>query len=97
MMLAQRFSSFPDFSLTRKKHQDIARPHRDQFIHRVENSALPVLFFLVIHTDRAVINVYRIHPAGDFNDRRIVKMPGKALCIDGRRSDNQFEIRPFWQ
>ncbi len=47
-------------------------------------------FFRRFGIRRAISDVHRIGPACHFDHGRIVKRPGKAFRIDGRRGDDEF-------
>ena len=42
-----------------------------------------------------ILNIHRIHAAGNLDDRCIVKSSGKLFGVDGRRSNDQFQIVSF--
>ncbi len=110
MALAQSFCGFPDFTLAWQKNQHIALPDLRQLVdrvrHCVDQIALLSLFlcltrriFRRLHgAERTVAHLNRIQPAGNLDHRgRLVanrEMSGKTLRIDGRRCDDQLQIRP---
>ncbi len=71
------------------------------FIQRGENALIDsqiildaVAILVGLGSQRPVPGFHRVGTPGDFDDRGIIKMLGKTLQIDGRRGDDDFQIRP---
>ena len=99
MVFAQALGGFPNLPLAGEKDEDIARPFFPHLVHRIQNRLLQVTVALILvrRQQRAVTHVHRVASSGDFDDRRVVEMAGKAFRVDGRRGDDQFQIGPTRQ
>ncbi len=74
------------------------------FIQRCENALVDgqvvldaVAVLVGLGGQRPVPGFHRIGTAGDFDDRGIIEMFREALKVDGRRSNDDFQIRPARQ
>ncbi|CAH0222388.1 hypothetical protein SRABI106_01993 [Rahnella aquatilis] len=94
----QRIGSITNFTLTAHEDQNVAHAFAAEFIDRIENrlQLVTIHIICVIH-NRAITHVNRIRPAGNFNDRCMIKMTREPLRIDSRRGNNDFQVGAFWQ
>ncbi len=96
----------PDLALAREKHQDVPGSLRrelsigvDDPLGLVPDHHLALVVLLVGHVDeRAVADLHRVRAAGDLDDRSraplgIGEVTGESLGVDGRRGDDQLELR----
>ncbi|CCK02598.1 putative periplasmic protein kinase ArgK and related GTPases of G3E family [Cronobacter sakazakii 701] len=94
----QPVSGVADFTLAAHKDQDIARPFAAQLLHGVENRLqLIALGVVCFFDDWAIAHLNRIRTARNFDNRRVIKVARETLRIDGRRRNNNFQIRALWQ
>ena len=91
--LVQRIGGIADFALTAHEDQDIAATLASQLIHRIKyRLQLIAIAIIRFFNHRPVAHFDRVSPAGNFDDRRIIKVTREALRIDGRRGNNHFQI-----
>ena len=94
-VLAQGFRRLADFPFAGQEDEDVAAAQPRQFVggidDRVVEIALVVLLFQI--GDRPVAHLDRVQPAGHLDHRRAVEMLRKALGVDGRRGDDQLQVR----
>ncbi|CCK14563.1 putative periplasmic protein kinase ArgK and related GTPases of G3E family [Cronobacter universalis NCTC 9529] len=96
--LHQAVGGVADFALAAHKDQDIARPFAAKLLHGIENRLqLIALGVVCFFHNRPVAHLNRIRTARDFDNRRIIKVARETLRIDGRRGNNDFQIRALWQ
>ena len=84
---------FPGFHAHPAEKPEYRLSQRYQFVDRIKDGLLHIALFLHHQPLAGGKDFNRIQPAGHLNHRRIVKMPGKTLRVDGG-SDNQLEVRP---
>ncbi|CCJ85821.1 putative periplasmic protein kinase ArgK and related GTPases of G3E family [Cronobacter dublinensis 582] len=96
--LHQAVGGVANFALAAHKDEDVARPFAAQFVHGVENRLqLIALGIVSVLHDRAIAHLHRVGTARDFDNRRVIKVARETLRIDGRRGDDDFQIRALWQ
>jgi len=106
LRLAQHFGGIADLALAGQEHQHIAWAlalaalEGRQFVQRGQNRLIDgqVLFnavavFVLLAGQRAIPDVHGEGTPGHFDHRRIVEMLGKALQVDGRGGDDDFQVR----
>ena len=99
-MFTQRLSGIANFTLTGQKDQNISRPFAVQLVAGIDDGIVEIaLFFLLgfFRLHRTVTHLDREQAAGNLDHRRFVKVHREALGINGRRGDDQLEIRTLWQ
>jgi len=102
MMLAQRLRRLADLALARQEHQHVAAAGAGALVDRVDDAVHQrAVVGVVVVLHRPVAHLHRIEPPGDVDHRRRraagAEVRGEALGVDGRRGDDQFEVRPARQ
>ena len=87
----ERVGRVADLALPGQEHQDVARPLAHQLADRLDDAGGLVV------DELAVADLDRVHPTGHLDDRRVVEVPREALRVDGRRRDDDLEVRPARQ
>ncbi len=100
VVAGQQVAGLADILLGRHEDQDV--PKGPTGLKRVDHPQRLVdvgLFsvFGPIRVRRPVVDRHRIHPAGDLDDRGLVEECRKFGGVDGRRGDDQLELRPLRQ
>ena len=97
-MFAQGFGGVADFTFAGQEHQNVAGADAVQFIAGIDNGLKEIAFVLILLVLHGpVANFHRIHPARHLDHRRTVEVLRKTRGVDGRRGDDQLEIRAFGQ
>ncbi len=96
----QRLVCIADLTLARQEDQHVATGiQAGDFVDgrndRIVDRAFALVFALAFQ--RAIAHLHRIGSAFDADHRRIVEMLGEALGVDGRRSDDQLQVRALAQ
>ena len=99
-LFAKKGATGADIPFCWQKDQGVARP---VVLVEIEHSLHAVIDIVIrfcgqgVVVDGRITDLNRVGPAGNGEDRGMVKMPGKDRGIDGGAGDNQFEIGPFRQ
>jgi len=95
---AQRVGRVVNLALATEKHQHVARAMLDQFINRVADRlhliSIVINVFVEIGPERPIPHLYRKGSACHLDDRSVVEVLRKSLCVDGGRRNDHFEIGP---
>ena len=104
--LAQHLRGVADLPLAGEEHQHVAGPladlafvggdlvegGEDALVHR-QVVLDPVALLVGFRRQRPVPGLHRIGAAGNLDHRGAVEMPGETLQVDGRRGDDQLQVR----
>ena len=91
--LRQRVGGVANFALAAHKDKNIAAPFVTQLVDRVENRLQLIALAVVrLFHHRPVAYFHREGAARNLNYRRIMEVARKALRIDGRRGNDDFQI-----
>ncbi len=98
---SQHVRRFADLALAGQEHEDVARPFAPQVLRRAGDRLLEFFFvvrFGVSRTERPIADRDRPGAARHGDDRRGTarrcEVSGKALGIDRRRRDDEFQVPP---
>ncbi len=110
LRLAQNLGGIANFALTRQEHQHVAGAFAHtalvvgNFVEGGEDGLVDgevvldlVALFVLLTGQRAVPGVDREGAAGHLDDRRAIEVLGETLQVDGRRGDDQLQVRPAMQ
>ena len=98
IQLIERIGGIADFALAAHKNKDIAGAFAPELINGVKyRLQLIALGVVGVFHYRAIAHFYRVGAPGHFDNRRIVKVAREAFRVDGRRGDNNFQIRATGQ
>ena len=95
VVFAQRLSGVADLALARQKHQHITLVgFAENFIDRMGHRILDVhrVIAVIEKMFGTVTHLHRIGASRHLYDRRVIKVFGKTLGVDGGRGDNDFQI-----
>ena len=104
--LAQHVGGVANLALAGQEHQhvtgaaafaalvrgDFVEGGEDRLIHR-QVILDAVALFVLLQGQRAIPGFHREGAAGDFDDRRVIEVLGETLQVDGRRGDDDFQVR----
>ena len=96
VVLAQRFIAIANFAFARQEHQHIALAGiEEQLIDGLEHGVLNRhrVITLVEEVLGPIAHFNRISAARHLDDRCAPEVLGKTLRIDGRRGDDDFQVR----
>ncbi len=71
---------------------DFIQGGEDRLVHR-EVVLDPVALLVLFQGQRAIPGFHREGAAGDLDDRRVIEVLGEALKVDGRRGDDDLQVR----
>ena len=104
--LAQHLGGVADLALAGQEHQHVAGALADALLvgldlgQRGEDALIdrqvvldPVAVLVGLGGQRAVPGFHRVGAPGDFDDRRVIEMLAEALQVDGRRGDDDLQVR----
>src|SRR6266480_737509 len=94
VVFAQGLRRLPDLALAREEHEDVALPLARQFVRRIADRFVEIVVF-VLRLDRVVTDLHRVEPPGNLDDGSAVEVLREPLGIDGRRGDDELEVRPL--
>src|SRR6266513_2845906 len=83
-----------DLALAREEHEDVALALARQFVRRIAYRLVEIVVF-VLRLDRVVTDLHRVEPPGNLVDGSAVAVLREPLGIDGRRGDDELEVRPL--
>src|SRR5258706_5455164 len=92
VVFSQRLRRLPDLALARQEHEDVALTLARQVLRRVADRLVEIVVF-VLGLDRTVTDLHRVEAPRNLDDGSAVEVPREALGIDGRRGDDELEIR----
>ncbi len=107
--ITERVRGVTDLPLTGQEDEDVAWALRRELAYGVHDRLglvpddwLALLVLFGQGDERPVANLDRVGAAGDLDDRRGLAAPirevgGEPLRVDGRRGDDDLEVRPFRQ
>ncbi|VVO42332.1 hypothetical protein PS704_06007 [Pseudomonas fluorescens] len=108
--LAQHVGGVANLALAGQEHQHVAGAlalaafERGNFVEGGEDRLIhgqvildAVALFVLLQGQRSVPGFHREGAAGNFDNRRIVEVLGEALQIDGRRGNDDFQVRTTGQ
>src|SRR5258706_377197 len=93
VVLSQRLRGLPDLALARQEHEHVALTLARQVLRRVADRLVEIVV-LVPGLDRMVTDLHRVDAPGNLDDGSAVEVLREPLGIDGRRGDDELEIRP---
>ena len=99
-VLSQCLGRFADFAFAGQEDEDVAGTDTVEFIASIDDRIVQValvVFLGLLRLHRAVADIDRIQASRHLDHRRLVEMLGKALGVDRRRGDEQFEVGPLGQ
>ena len=91
---AQGLGGVADLPLPAEEDQDVPRPLAAQLVDRVQDPLGLVAVVVGVVAQRPVADLDRVGAPGHLDHRRPAEMPAEALRVDGRRGDDQLEVRP---
>ena len=98
IQLIERIGGIANFALAAHKNEDIAGAFTPELINGVENRLQLIALGVVgVFNYGSIAHFYRVGAPGHFDNRRVVKVAREAFRIDGRRGDNNFQIRATGQ
>src|SRR3989442_14655294 len=92
MVLAQRLRRLADLALARQEHEDVALTLARELLRRVADRLVEIVVF-VLRLDRVVTDLHRVEPPGYLDGGSAIEMLREPLGVDGRRGDDQLQIR----
>ena len=101
--LAHGLGGIADFPFSAEKDEHIAGALRGKLLEGLADGLDLIARFGVVRVCERVIDKWpvtdldRIHATGHLDDRRVVEVAREAQRIDGRRRDDNLQIRTAWQ
>ena len=98
-VLPQRFRRLADFALAGQEDQDVAAAQARQFVGGIDDGVVEIALVVILFKigNRPVTHVDRVEPARHLDHRCTAEMLRKALGVDGRRGDDDFQVRTLGQ
>ncbi len=99
VLLGEGVRGVPDLPLAGEEDQDVALALCHQLLDGVgdRGDLVAVGVVGVLFEERPVAHLHRVRAPADLDDRGVAEVPGEALGVDGRRGDDDLQVRALRQ